>query len=98
MDRTQHLFMPPSTSRRRPRSYRRPPAPTGRSWRGAGVGRVTKFAGSDAAHLGSRDPGLLYGPGAFLSRPDERVEVRDIVTAARVYALVAADLCNRPVA
>lgn len=98
-DRTRHLFMPPfyvpqktEVVQATARAHR---AVLGREpeW-----GGVTKFAGSDAAHLWNAGiPGLLYGPGGrFLSRPDEKVELRDIVAAARVYALVAADLCNRP--
>jgi acetylornithine deacetylase len=55
-------------------------------------------AASDAswlAHAGI--PGVIYGPaGKYLSRPDERVHVEDIVTAARVYAVMIADLCTRP--
>jgi acetylornithine deacetylase len=101
VDRTRHLFMPPF--------YVPPKAEvvqaTARAHRTVIGGEpewggVTRFAGSDAAHLWNAGiPGLLYGPGGrFLSRPDEKVEVRDIVAAARVYALVAADLCSRPAA
>ena len=101
MDRTRHLFMPPFHVPQKAEVVQAVAA-AHRAVLGSEPewGGVTKFAGSDAAHLANAGiPGLLYGPGGrFLSRPDERVEVRDLVTAARVYALVAADLCNRPVA
>jgi acetylornithine deacetylase len=101
MDRTRHLFMPPFYVPQKAEvvqataAAHRTVVGSEPEW-----GGVTKFAGSDAAHLWNAGiPGLLYGPGGrFLSRPDEKVEVRDIVAAARVYALVAADLCNRPAA
>ena len=57
-----------------------------------------KYCGSDAAHLAAAGiPGILYGPGGkYLSRPDERVELAAIYSAARVYALVAAEACVLP--
>ena len=57
--------------------------------------KVLKFAASDASWLASAGiPGLLYGPtGRYLSRPDERCEVADLVRAAKVYACVIADIC-----
>jgi acetylornithine deacetylase len=101
MDRTKHLFMPAFYVPQKAEVIQATAAAHRRvvgqepEW-----GGVTKFAGSDAAHLWNAGiPGLLYGPGGrYLSRPDEKVEVRDIVAAARVYALVAADLANRPAA
>ena len=58
--------------------------------------RVLKFAASDASWLGLAGiPGIIYGPtGKYLSRPDERGSIADIVTAARVYACVIADICG----
>jgi acetylornithine deacetylase/succinyl-diaminopimelate desuccinylase-like protein len=42
-------------------------------------------------------PGIVYGPtGKYLSRPDERGSIADLVVAAKVYAGVIADLCTRP--
>lgn len=39
--------------------------------------------------------GLIYGPsGKYLSGPDERCEVEQIVTAAKVYACTIADVCQ----
>jgi acetylornithine deacetylase len=100
MDRTRHLFMPPFHVPQKAEVVQATAA-AHRAVIGSEPewGGVTKLAGSDAAHLWAAGiPGLLYGPGGrFLSRPDEKVEVRDIVAAARVYALVAADLCSRPV-
>ena len=101
MDRTKHLFMPAFYVPQKAEVIQATAAAHRRvigqepEW-----GGVTKFAGSDAAHLWNAGiPGLLYGPGGrYLSRPDEKVEVRDIVAAARVYALVAADLASRPAA
>jgi acetylornithine deacetylase len=48
-----------------------------------------KYAGADSAHmLKAGIPGILYGPGGkFLSVPDERVEVENIVRASQVFAL-----------
>lgn len=66
--------------------------------RGADVqeSKVLKFAASDAAWLGAAGiPGVIYGPtGRYLSRPDERCEVRDLVDAARVYACTIAAICG----
>jgi acetylornithine deacetylase len=101
MERTRQLFMPPFYVPQKAEVVQ------ATAWAHQAVvggqpewGGVTKFAGSDAAHLSKAGiPGLLYGPGGrYLSIPDEKVEVRDIVAAARVYALVAADICNRPAA
>lgn len=40
--------------------------------------------------------GVTYGPMlTYLSRPDERVRVEDIVKATKVYALTIADVCNQ---
>jgi acetylornithine deacetylase len=67
---------------------------TGRS---ASENRSLLTAASDAswlAHAGI--PGVVYGPaGKYLSRPDERVQIHDVLTAAKVYAVMIADLCSR---
>ena len=49
-----------------------------------------KYAGADSAHLSAAGiPGLLYGPGGrYLSIPDERVKVDDIVLASKVFCSV----------
>jgi acetylornithine deacetylase/succinyl-diaminopimelate desuccinylase-like protein len=43
-------------------------------------------------------PSVNYGPGeeALCHTPDERLDVAQLVTAARVYALAALTLCARP--
>lgn len=60
------------------------------------VGPLDKSScmGSDAGHLNHAGmTGVLYGPGGkFLSRPDERVPVQDIVNCAKTYVLTIADL------
>lgn len=56
-----------------------------------------KFYGTDAAHLSSRGgmTGLVCGPGGkYNTMPDERVEIADVVTAAKLYALVALRTCR----
>ncbi|MBM3508613.1 MAG: M20 family metallopeptidase [Alphaproteobacteria bacterium] len=55
-----------------------------------------KYAASDASWMAAAGiPGVIYGPsGRYLSRPDERCAVKDIVDAARVYACVIAALCD----
>ncbi len=54
-----------------------------------------KFYGTDAAHLSHAGMvGLVYGPGGkYNTMPDERVELRDLFTAARVYARVIVETC-----
>lgn len=54
-----------------------------------------KFYGTDAAHLSRAGMvGVVYGPGGkYNTMPDERVELRDLVAAARVYARVIVDTC-----
>jgi acetylornithine deacetylase len=38
--------------------------------------------------------GLVYGPGGkYNTMPDERVELRDLFNAARVYARVIVETC-----
>lgn len=56
---------------------------------------VLRFAASDASWMHAAGiPGVIYGPtGRYLSRPDERCEVADLVRAAKAYACVIADLC-----
>jgi acetylornithine deacetylase len=61
------------------------------------VGAVApyKFYGTDAAHLARAGMvGLVYGPGGkYNTMPDERVELRDLFAAARVYARVIVETC-----
>jgi acetylornithine deacetylase len=54
-----------------------------------------KFYGTDAAHLSRAGMvGLVYGPGGkYNTMPDERVELRDLYDAARVYASVIVETC-----
>jgi acetylornithine deacetylase len=63
------------------------------------VGALTpqKYAGADSAHMFQAGiPGVLYGPGGkFLSVPDERVEVEQVVCASRVFALTIARVWER---
>src|SRR5690606_35482078 len=60
---------------------------------------VLKFAASDASWLAAAGiTGVIYGPtGRYLSRPDERCEVADIVRPGQVYACVIAEICRRTV-
>ncbi len=55
-----------------------------------------KFQGTDAAKLaGAGMKGVVYGPGGkYVSIPNERVQIRDILIASRVYAQVAAAVCS----
>lgn len=57
---------------------------------------ILRFAASDAAwmdHAGIT--GIVYGPtGRYLSRPDERCEVKDLLRATQVFAGVIADICT----
>ena len=55
-----------------------------------------KFYGTDAAHLAQAGMvGLVYGPGGkYNTMPDERVELRDLFAAARVYARVIVETCS----
>jgi acetylornithine deacetylase len=61
------------------------------------VGAVApyKFYGTDAVHLSRAGMvGLVYGPGGkYNTMPDERVELRDLFAAARVYARVIVETC-----
>jgi acetylornithine deacetylase len=54
-----------------------------------------KFYGTDAAHLSRAGMvGLVYGPGGkYNTMPDERVEIRDLCAAARVYARTIVATC-----
>jgi acetylornithine deacetylase len=58
---------------------------------------IRKFGATDASWMARAGiKGLIYGPaGRYLSRPDERGRVDDLVTAAKVYACVIADVCTR---
>jgi len=56
-----------------------------------------KFYGTDAAHLKATGgmTGVVYGCGGkYNTMPDERVEIADILTAARVYALAILEVCG----
>lgn len=56
-----------------------------------------KFYGTDAAHLAEigNMPGVVCGPGGeFNSMPDERVEVAEMVAAAKIYAASVVDVCT----
>jgi acetylornithine deacetylase len=61
------------------------------------VGAVApyKFYGTDAAHLARAGMlGLVYGPGGkYNTMPDERVGIRDLCAAARVYARAIVATC-----
>ncbi len=52
---------------------------------------------TDAAHLSKAGiRGVIYGPsGKFTSRPDERVEVNEIVDAAKAYTLAIAEIATQ---
>lgn len=54
-----------------------------------------KFYGTDASHLARAGmTGLVYGPGGkYNTMPDERVELKDVFDAARVYARVIVETC-----
>ena len=54
------------------------------------------FYGTDAAHLSRAGiTGIVYGPGGkHTTGPDECMEVDDLVTAARVYALAMLAVCG----
>jgi acetylornithine deacetylase len=56
-----------------------------------------KYYGTDAAHLQKAGiKGVVYGCGGkYNTMPDERVELKDLQIAARVYSLALLDLCNR---
>ena len=58
---------------------------------------LLKYAASDASWMSRAGiPGIVYGPtGKYLSRPDERGSIEDLITATKVYAGVIADLCKR---
>jgi acetylornithine deacetylase len=55
-----------------------------------------KFQGTDAAKLaGAGIKGVVYGPGGkYVSVPNEKVRIKDILVASRVYAQVAATVCS----
>jgi len=54
-----------------------------------------RFYGTDAAHLADAGmTGLVYGPGGrYNTMPDERVDLPDLFTAARVYARAIVETC-----
>ncbi|HJO96439.1 MAG: M20/M25/M40 family metallo-hydrolase [Rhodospirillales bacterium] len=58
---------------------------------------IRKFGATDASFMARAGiKGLIYGPaGRYLSRPDERGRVDDLVTAAKVYACIIADICTK---
>ncbi|MFB5675897.1 M20 family metallopeptidase [Paenibacillus terreus] len=55
-----------------------------------------KFYGTDAAHLQKAGiKGVIYGCGGkYNTMPDERVELKDLKTCARVYAASIVEICN----
>lgn len=55
-----------------------------------------RFYGTDAAHLADAGMvGVVYGPGGrYNTMPDERVDLPDLVDAARVYARVIVQTCR----
>lgn len=61
------------------------------------VGAVgpARFYGTDAAHLADAGMvGIVYGPGGrYNTMPDERVDLPDLFTAARVYARAIVATC-----
>jgi acetylornithine deacetylase len=60
------------------------------------VSQTLKFAASDASWMQAAGiGGVIYGPsGRYLSRPDERCEVEQLVQAAQVYACTIVDICS----
>ena len=54
-----------------------------------------RFYGTDAAHLADAGMvGLVYGPGGrYNTMPDERVDLKDLYDAARVYARAIVATC-----
>lgn len=58
--------------------------------------KILRFAASDASVMQEGGiTGLIYGPtGKYLSRPDERCEVADLVAATRAYAFAIASICG----
>ena len=54
-----------------------------------------KFYGTDASHLAAAGmSGVVYGPGGkYNTMPDERVELKDLFHAARVYARTIVNTC-----
>jgi acetylornithine deacetylase len=63
----------------------------------AKIGAVgpARFYGTDAAHLADAGmTGLVYGPGGrYNTMPDERVDLKDLYDAARVYARAIVQVC-----
>jgi acetylornithine deacetylase len=59
---------------------------------------TSRFGVSDASWMSAAGMrGLNYGPsGRYMSRPDERGRVEDLVNAAKVYAGVIVDACFLP--
>ncbi len=61
------------------------------------LGRNSLF-GSDAPYLARAGiEAVVYGPGdpVLMNAPDERIQISEMVTAAKVYAVLAAELCGR---
>jgi acetylornithine deacetylase len=69
-------------------------AVTGRACEVGAIGPA-RFYGTDAAHLADAGmTGLVYGPGGrYNTMPDERVDLPDLFTAARVYARAIVATC-----
>lgn len=55
-----------------------------------------KFYGTDASHLAAAGmKGVVYGPGGkYNTMPDERVELKELFDAARVYARAIVETCG----
>ena len=55
-----------------------------------------KVGAGDASHLAAAGiPGIMYGPGGpFISIPDERLPVKEVLEACRVYALAASQFTS----
>jgi len=57
--------------------------------------RSRQMGVTDSSHLAQAGiPTALYGPGTFSMLAEDRVLVRDMVDAARIYAATSVDLCS----
>jgi hypothetical protein len=41
-------------------------------------------------------PSVMYGPGASVGGGNMSMRIQDLVNAARLYALIALDVCSQP--
>ncbi|MFY1634879.1 M20 family metallopeptidase [Solwaraspora sp. WMMB335] len=66
----------------------------------ARVGDIAPYRiyGTDAGHIVRHDPkaiGVVCGPGGkYNTMPDEKVEIDELVSAAKIYALSILDVCS----